>query len=247
MIVLRDESRVARMARLGQITSLVGLGVLILGLLIIFIAEGNLVFVYQLIALAVGFGLSQVGLYFNHRYGRKPRPDQVLDGAVGKFARKDGRLYHFELPADSVLLLPSAVIVFITKFQNGKIVAEGDSWKQTGIGMRGTIGQERLGNPAKDADQAMAKMRAFIAKSAPSAVDAPIFPVIVFTSDTISSLDTDRSTIPAMYHKKLGGYLRQRKDLQKPMPVDAYDALRLAFDAEAADLIEETVDAADSE
>lgn len=247
MVVLRDEQRVARLARLGQVLSLAGLGVLVVGLLFIFISDSELVFLYQLIALTVGFVLSQIGLYYTHRYQRKPRPDLVLDRAAGKYARKDGRMYHFELPAEHVLLLQSAVIVFILKYQSGNISVDGDSWRQTGLGLRGWFGQERLGNPSAEADKATAKMQEFIAKQAPEATSAPLFPIIVFTSDAIGSLETENSRIPAMYHKKLAGYLRQRKDLQKAMPPNAYDALRAAFDAEAADLVEESVSDADSE
>jgi hypothetical protein len=247
MVVLRDEKRVARLARLGQILSLAGLAILVLGLLFIFIADNELVFIYQLIALVTGFVLSQIGLYYTHRYQRKPRPDETLDRAAGKYARKDGRMYHFELPADHVLLLPSAVIVFILQFQTGNISVDGDDWRQTGLGIRGWFGQERLGNPSSTAEKAMSKMQSFIAENAPTAVDAPIFPIIVFTSDTIGSLDTDKSNIPAMYHKKLAGYLRQRKDLQKAMPAAAYTDLRQAFDAAAVDVIEEQMSEADTE
>lgn len=247
MIVLRDEQRVARLARLGQILSLAGLAVLVLGLLFIFIADNELVFIYQLIALTVGFVLSQIGLYYTHRYQRKPRPDETLDRAAGKYARKDGRMYHFELPAEHVLLLPSAVIVFILQFQTGNISVEGDDWRQTGLGIRGWFGQERLGNPSRTAEKEMAKMQTFIAAQAPTATDAPIFPIIVFTSDTIGTLNTENCTIPAMYHKKLAGYLRQRKDLQKAMPAASYEALRQAFDAEAADVIEAQINEADND
>lgn len=241
MVVLRNEKRAALMARLGQIISLVGMGVLILGLLVIFLVDDNRVFLYQLVALAVGFILSQVGLYLNHRFGRKPRPDQILDTAVEKFARKDGRMYHFELPAEHVLLLPSAVLVFIAKYQGGNISVKGDAWKQSGIGFRGMLGQERLGNPSKDVVKALDKMTAFIASAAPAASDAPLIPIIVFTASNIGNLDTEHSTTPALYHTKLNGYLRQRKDLQKAMPAATYQALRQAFDAKAADVIPETV------
>ena len=92
MKVLRDEKRIAKLARLGQIASLLGLVALVVGLLFIFMSENPNVFLYQLVALVVGFGLSQVGLYLAHRYLRRPRMDQVLDKSAGKFARKDSRL-----------------------------------------------------------------------------------------------------------------------------------------------------------
>ena len=92
MKVLRDEKRIAQLARIGQITSLVGLLALVAGLLVIFLGENPNIFLYQLAGLVIGFGLSQVGLYLAHRYLRRPRMDQVLDKSAGKFARKDSRL-----------------------------------------------------------------------------------------------------------------------------------------------------------
>lgn len=240
MIVILDEQRVARLARLGQILSLAGLGALVLGLVILFIVpESELVFTYQLIALGVGFALSQIGLYYTHRYHRRPRMDEVLDKEVARAYRKNGRMYHYELPAPHVLLTPGAVILFVTKFQTGRITADGDNWQQAGLGLRGLFGQERLGNPTREAETMVTKMADFIAANAPSAKDVPLLPVIVFTSDHIESLNVDNSRIPAMYHKKLPGYLRQQPEMRAQMNSAAYNELRAAFDAEAGDQLEE--------
>lgn len=242
MVVLRDEKRIATLGKLGRWLSLAGLLALVAGLLFIFIRDQN-VFVYQLIALVIGWALAQVGLYLSHRFLRKPRPDQVLDKAAKPIARKDGRLYHYLLPAPHVLLLPGAVIVLIAKYQTGRISAYGDQWKQAGLGMRRYFGQENLGNPTKDAETDVSKMAAFIAEHAPEAVGAPVTPIIVFTADNIDSLDIKESRIPAVHHSKLAGVIKQRKELQVPMPREQYDALRAAFDAKAPGLAVESLDA----
>ena len=241
MVVLRDEKRIARLGRLAQIMSFAGLAVLVGGLLLIFVSDSTSVFLYQLLALAVGFGLSQVGLHYAHRYLRRPRMDQVLDTAAAKFARKDGRLYHYLLPAPHVLLLPVGVVVLTAKFQNGRITAQGDTWQQTGLGMRRFFGRENLGNPGHEAEAQTAKMAAFIQEHAPSAAGAPLFPIIVFTAPTIAALDVKESRVPAVHGAKLAGALRQRTINLKPLPKAEYDALRAAFDAAAAHLLEETV------
>lgn len=243
MIVLRDEKRIARLARLAQILSLAGLAALVAGLLLIFISKNPNIFLFQLIALVIGFALSQFGLHFAHRYLRRPRMDQVLDKSAGKFARKDGRLYHYLLPAPHVLLLPSGVAVLVAKFQNGRITGKGDSWQQTGLGMRRYFGREGLGNPSHEADGMVAKMTAYIKEAAPSAGDIPIFPIIVFTAPNIDNLDVKESRIPAVHAAKLGAVLRQQTINLKPMPRADYDAVRAAFDAKAAHLLEETVNA----
>ena len=242
MVVLRDEKRIARLARLGQIASLLGLLALVVGLLFIFMSENPNVFLYQLVALVVGFGLSQVGLYLAHRYLRRPRMDQVLDKSAGKFARKDGRLYHYLLPASHVLLLPVGVVVLVAKYQSGRISVQGDRWTQAGIGMRRFFGREGLGNPTREAEAQAAKVAAMIKAAAPAA-DVPVLPVIVFTTENIPSLDVKESRIPATHFSKLAAVLRQQTQALKPLPKADYDAVRAAFDAKAAHLLEATVDA----
>lgn len=240
MIVLRDEKRIARLGRLAQILSLAGLGVLVAGLLLIFLSDNPNVFLFQLLALVIGYAFSQVGLHYAHRYLRRPRIDQTLDKAAGKFARRDGRLYHYLLPAPHVLLLPTGVAVLTAKFQNGRIAAQGDTWTQKGLGMRRYFGRENLGNPTREAEAQTAKMAAFIKEVLPDA-DIPLFPIIVFTAQNIDDLDVKESRIPAVHASKLSNVLRQQTINLKPLPRADYDALRAAFDAKAAHLIEETV------
>ncbi len=242
MVVLRDEKRIARLGKLAQILSFAGLAALVAGLLFIFISDNPNVFFYQLIALVIGYSLSQVGLHYAHRYLRRPRMDQALDRAAGKFARKDGRLYHYLLPAPHVLLLPAGVAVLTAKFQNGRITANGDSWQQTGLGMRRFFGRESLGNPTHEAEAHTAKMAAFIQENAPAAAGAPLFPIIVFTAQNIAALEVKDSRLPAVHASKLSGALRQATINLKPLPREQYDALRAAFDATAAHLLEVTVD-----
>ena len=242
MIVLRDEKRIAQLARIGQIASLVGLLALVAGLLVIFLGNNPNVFLYQLAGLVIGLVLSQVGLSLSHRYLRRPRPDQVLDKAAGKLARKDGRLYHYLLPAPHVLLLPVGVVVLVAKYQSGRISAQGDRWTQAGIGMRRFIGREGLGHPTREAEAQVAKMTAMIKEAAPTA-DVPVIPVIVFTTENIPSLDVKESRLPATHYAKLSTVLRQQTQSLKPLAKADYDAVRAAFDAKDAHLLEATVDA----
>lgn len=240
MVVLRDEKRIARLARLAQLLSLAGLAALVIGLLFIFISDNPNVFLYQLAALIVGYGLSQIGLHLAHRYLRQPRMDQVLDRSVSKAARKDGRLYHYLLPAPHVLLLPTGIFLLVAKFQSGRISADGDDWKQTGLGMRRFFGREGLGNPTREAEAQVAKMTTYLTQAAPSVAEAPITPIIVFTAQNIDNLDVKNSRIPAVHHSKLSSLLRQNKDKQKPLPRADYDALKAALDIRAEHLFEET-------
>lgn len=244
MVVLRDERRIARMKQIGQWASLGGMLLLIGGLVMAFTAlngSSSLVF-YQLLALLGGWMLSQLGIYLAHRYVRDPRPDQVLDQQVKKVAR-DGRFYHFLLPAPHVLLMPQGIIVFIAKFQSGNVTVQDDKWRQSGVGMRRFFGQEGLGNPTREAESAVAAVANYLRKNAPGVEEVRIAPVIVFTTKEAGELDLKGSTIPAMHYAKVKSFLRQQRSKGvKPMPEADYDAIKAAFDKKATHLIEEVAE-----
>jgi len=235
MVIIRDEERIARMRRISKYTSFIGMGALLVGLVLVFTNVEN-VFLYQIIALAVGWLLSQVGIYLAHRYLRSPRPDEVLDEAVKGVAR-DARLYHYILPAPHVLLLPSGVVVLAPKWQGGNISVEGDKWKQTGMGLRKFFGQEQLGNPTREAETMIEAVAGAIRKHAPEVEEVPIAALIVFTSKAAQKLDLKHSRIPALHYTKVKGYLRQKKRAEV-MPKEDYEAIRAAFDKQAARVVE---------
>ena len=237
MIILRDDARITRMKRLGQITSFLGMGILLAGLFLVFLPGTANLFFYQIVALFAGWMLSQIGIYLGNRYMREPRPDQVLDDVLKKVAR-DGRIYHYLLPAAHVLLIPTGIILFITKYQSGTISVEGDKWKQTGLGLRRFFGQERLGNPSREAARSVEAAASYLNKNARSVEEVPIAAMIVFTGKGNSNLDLKNSAIPAMHFTKVKGYLRQQKG-ETPMPEEDFAAIKAAFDQKAAHLINE--------
>lgn len=238
MVILRDEARIARLRRMSKYLSFTGMAALLVGLVLVFTGVEN-AFLYQLIALAVGWLLSQVGIYLAHRYLRSPRPDEVLDEALKGVAR-NGRLYHYMLPAPHVLLLPTGVVILVAKWQGGNISVDGDKWRQKGLGLRKFFGQEQLGNPTKEAEIMVEAMANYIRKHAPEVEELPIATLIVFTSKGARELDLKRSRIPAMHYTKVKGYLRQKKRPEPMAPAD-YEAVRAAFDKRAAHLIESEV------
>lgn len=234
MVVIRDETRIYRLAKIGQYASFVGMLTLIGGLIIAFTSVDN-AFLYQLLALTAGWLISQVGMYLAQRYLREPRPDQVLDEAVKKVAG-NGRFYHYLLPAPHVLLTPDGIIVFVPKFQGGVISADGDKWTQKGVGFRKYFGQEGVGNPSQEAERMISALANFLRKNAPSIEEAPIGALIVFTSKGVN-LNVAKSNIPAMHFTKVKGFLkRQRRE--SPLSLADYEAIRAAFDSQAGHLIE---------
>ncbi len=238
MIILRNEKRIERMALFAKITSFGGMAILLMGLALVFIVQDfERVIFLQLGFLFVGWMIAQVGIYLMPRYGRSPRPDETLDETLQKVA-KNGRLYHYLLPAPHVLLTPQGVILFNLRPNMGKITVEGDVWRQSGGFLKRFFGQEPIGNPSNELEKMVEAMGNYIRQHAPTVEELPIGALIVFTAKGATELDLKDSRLPAMHYTKVKGFLRQQK--RDPLPKADYDALRAAFDEKAVDLEEET-------
>lgn len=238
MVILRDEKRIARLSLLAKVASYGGMAILLVGLALAFVTENfERVFIFQLIALFIGWIASQIGIYLSQRYVRSPRPDEVLDEATRR-AAKNGRMYHFLLPAPHTLLTPQGIIVFNPKPNMGKISVDGDKWRQSGGFFRRLFGQEPIGNPSQEVERMVEALANYIRKNAPEVDEVPIGAIIVFTAKGATDLDVKNSRIPAMHFSKVKGFLRQQK--RDALPTEVYEALRRAFDKEAAHLTEAT-------
>ncbi len=231
MVILRDDKRIARLRSLSHVLRLSGLGVLLLGLILAFTGRTDL-FTLQFLALLVGWILSQIAIYLDHRYVRTPRIDELLDEAVKKSNLK-GRLYHYVLPAPHVLLTPAGPIILVAKYQGGQVALENGKWKQRGLGLRRFFGQEALGDPARDAQYQLGALARFLKKRAPDLEEVPIGVVIVFTNPNVE-LQVGDSPIPVVRVKKLKEFLRQTQN--RPLPAAHQQRLQVALDAEAGPL-----------
>jgi hypothetical protein len=237
MIILRDDKRIARLSLLAKVASYGGMGILLVGLALAFVTtDFQRVFVFQLIALLVGWIASQIGIYLMLRYGRSPRPDEVLDEAMRRVA-KNGRMYHYLLPAPHTLLTPQGIIVINPKPTMGKISVEGDKWRQAGGFFRRLLGQEPVGNPTQEVERMVEGLASFIRKNAPEVEEVPVGAIIVFTAQGGTELDLQNSRIPAMHFSKVKGFMRQQK--RSPLPREVYEAIQRAFDEQAGHLEEQ--------
>jgi hypothetical protein len=77
MKVVTNSKLIKRNAKIGQYTSIGALVVLGIGLFISFKMPDK--FIYSLAALLLGFFMSQIGMYYGNRWGRSPRPDELID------------------------------------------------------------------------------------------------------------------------------------------------------------------------
>ncbi|MEM8860702.1 MAG: nuclease-related domain-containing protein [Chloroflexota bacterium] len=236
MRIVTNEKYVASRKRLGSIFSFLGIGVLLGGFILTFTAEeGSQLSYLSLFSLPIGWVLSQVGLFFANRLIKKPVIHEAIDEGlrkVGKYG-EDSHLYHYVFPVNHMVLTPYGIIALIAKHQSGKVTADGVSWKQKIGFFQRFFGQQTLGNPALEAENAVKQIAKWISHNVPDLAETelPIGAAIVFTANDVE-LDVHGSDIPAVHHTKLKGFWKQRQQ-DTPMDDGAYNMLLEAFDGEA--------------
>jgi len=228
MQVSTNEKLIARRRRIGTYASFGGLGVLLAGM----IASFNMQYLwYSLIALIAGFLLAQFGNYNLRRWGRSPRPDQVIETALKGF---DDRyhLYSWSLPAPLVLLSPQGVYSFVTRDQTGEITVNGSQWRSKfNLGrVLLAFAQEGLGNPSSEAQEGAGRLEKWIKEELPD-LTAGVQPAIVFINERAKLQVTD-PTVPVMDAASLKKWLRGAGKGANLKSAD-YKALETLFGARA--------------
>lgn len=205
---------IRRNKRIGQITTIGSLGILALGFLISLntnISQSD--YIYSLLALIGGFILSQVGIYFGNRWGRSPRPDEVL--AAGLKGLEDKyTLYSYMTAVPHLLVGPAGIWILSTYTQPGLITYDPDKkkWHQRGGNFLMKIfGQESLGRPDQDTYSLIQDFQKFLTKE----VDIPNLPpphvAMVFLTDPKKvSIVAPDAPIPAMNIEKLKDFVRKQ-------------------------------------
>ncbi|OQA46353.1 MAG: hypothetical protein BWY52_00788 [Chloroflexi bacterium ADurb.Bin325] len=229
MRVTSNTKLIKRRSKLGMIVSLAGIGVLAVGMAASFRPQIAWV---SLVALIIGFVLAQFGSYNLRRWGRSPRPDQVLEEAMKGF---DDR-YHFyawTLPVPYVLLSPQGLYTFITRDQTGKVSSDGKTWRAKPSLSRLFLlfAQEGLGNPTEEARLQAAKLTEWLRTKLPD-LTVSVQPAVVFIDPRVE-LDVTDAPVPVLEPKGIKKWLRGggKGDAVRPADLRTLEAL---FDEIAA-------------
>jgi hypothetical protein len=209
MRIITNEKLIKRNGRLGQLATVTGLLVLVGGMYISFRYTEYAGFSW--IALLVGFALSQIGLYFGNRWGRRPRPDEKIDQGL-KGLNDQYTIYHYMTPAAHLLVGPSGLWVISPYYQVGKIVYEKGRWRQKGGGFMQkylrAFAQEGLGRPDIEAPAEAEAIARFLKKRLATQLDLEPHNVLVFVNEK-AELDVDDAPIMTIPLKKLKEAVRR--------------------------------------
>jgi len=186
MNIISNDTLIKRNARLSQIAMIAGLVVLGGGMFISFRFTDARYFYLTLLALLLGFILSQVGIYFANHFGRHPRPDESLNTALkgldGKYT-----LYHYMTPLPHLLIGPAGIWILMPRNQKGRITFYKGRWRQTGGNWYLKIfAQEGLGRPDIDTSTEVDKLTKYLKENLPEGASLPtIQTALVFTDPKV--------------------------------------------------------------
>ena len=228
MKVITNDKLIKRNGRLGQLSTIAGLLILVGGMVVSFLNPNYAGFAW--IALFVGFALSQIGLYFGNRWGRHPRPDERLNEGL-KGLNEQFSLYHYMTPAAHLIVGPSGLWVLMPYYQQGKIIFEKGRWKQKGGGFMQRylriFAQEGIGRPDVEAPAEASAVNRYIHKKLPDLQFPEANVALVFTNEK-AELEVDGAPIPTVPLKKLKDVIRKTAKDQ-PLPTDLIREINQLF------------------
>lgn len=228
MIIITNEKMIRRNARIGQISSMVGLLVLGGGLYISFRIPEQVALAWT--ALLVGFMLSQVGIFFGNQWGRRPRPDEHLDQAL-KGLDDRFTIYHYSTPVPHLLIGPAGIWALLPRHQIGKIVYEKNRWRQKKGGLlQGYLrifAQEGLGRPDLDIANDLQSIKRYLEKTLPDIEFPEPQAALIFTNDR-AEIEADDAPTPTLPARKLKEWIRKSAK-EKSLSPDKAQKLKELF------------------
>jgi hypothetical protein len=222
---IKNEKLIKRNATIGNWTSLGALAVLGLGMYISFTRSE--LFIYSLIALVLGFTLTQVGMYMGSRFGRSPRPDEKLDAGF-KGLQNEFVMYHYTTPVSHLLVGPAGVWVVMPYNQRGQIEFKKNRWRISGGGFLQSymriFGQEGIGRPDYEIENEIRALKKYLVKHMDESEIPEINALMVFTNENVE-VDAGDSPVPALKLKQIKEFIRQ-KAKEKKVPAETINQLK---------------------
>lgn len=209
MKIVQNTRKIERNKKIGKYTTIGGLVILGIGLYVNLAAPQEIVISFG--ALIVGFAMSQVGIYYGNRFGKSPRPDELLTGAL-KGLSEQYTLYHYMTPVPHVLVGPAGVWVLLPYPQAGTVTydTEKKRWRQKGGSfLLKAFAQEGLSKPDVEAKYTTDDLKAFLSKRMPGVELPPVQALAVFTAKKIE-LDVAGAPVEAVALDKAKDFFRKK-------------------------------------
>ena len=251
MKVYRNLKEISRKETTGRRFTLAGMGVLALGFVASLvptwyapdapIQPGIVGFIQQYWswisfgALFAGFVCASIGSYYINRYARRrwpgsrfvERPDQVLQRSLKGLDDKYS-FFSQSLPASYVLAGPNGITIFALRSDKGRVIVEGDKWREPFSLTRffTFFAREGVGSPDRDIEEQKVRLRSLLAQAdtaagvpagiaagagngLPALADTPMDGAVVFLNPEVQ-LELNNPTVAVLRPDQVKDHVRGR-------------------------------------
>jgi len=157
---ITNDTLIARNKKIGNITSILGIAILIGGLFLNIRPDPTRTLL-SLGALIVGFVVAQISTFYVTRFSRSPRFDEIIAANLSKL-NNDYTFFVYSSPVPMLLTSPHGIWIPVPISVGGEIYYDG-KWKQSGGNiMMKLFGQENLSRPEKDVAARETQVRNFL-------------------------------------------------------------------------------------
>ena len=235
MKIVANNKMIRRNKRIGNFTTIGSLVVLGLGLYVSFTAQTSDGFTWSMVCLILGFLMSQVGIFFGNRWGRSPRPDELITNALKGLDDKY-ILYHYMTAVSHLLVGPAGVWILLPFQQQGSITYDpakkrlnqkGGNWYMK------LFAQEGIGRPDQEVTSSIDELNKFIKKEG----EVPGLPepeaVVVFVHPK-SNVNAGNAYFPALHVEKLKDFIRGHAK-REPASLDSVRVFQQLLPSESID------------
>lgn len=211
MRIITDSKLVKRNRRIGQIASIAGILVLIVGAYLSFTDTAMNYLSFSLIALVAGFFLSQIGIAYSNRWGRSPRPDEALAVAL-KGLNDRFLLLNYITPAPHLLVSPAGFWILLP-YEAGKEVtydAKRGRWVEKGGNTlsRWFLGRQGIGRPDLDLEDQIRALRKYLLRFVSDENALPSIQAAIVITSPNTVIAAPDSPIPVLRVDKLKDFIR---------------------------------------
>jgi len=234
MKIVSNEKLINRNKKIGQYTTMAALVILAIGLYYSFVQPEKIMITFG--ALLFGFLLTQIGVFYGNRWGRSPRPDELLSAGL-KGLDKEYTLYHYTAGIAHLLAGPSGLWVIVTNPASGNISYDENKsrFRQKGGNFYMKLfGSDSIGKPEMDVQYAISDLRKSLNKNAPDLTLPEPKALLVFTNPK-TEIDVKGAPFPAMSVEKVKDFIRKQPNettemvdaialLQKKLPTESITA-----------------------
>ncbi|MEZ4860838.1 MAG: hypothetical protein R3C14_06000 [Caldilineaceae bacterium] len=248
MKAYRNTKEIERKEALGRRFSMIGLLILFIGMMASFVpnwyppdmqvSNSVLAFIQHywalgsLIALPAGFLSASIGSYFINRFAKRrwpdnkavARPDEMLERGMKGFDDKYA-YFAYSLPDSNYAVAgPCGILLFAVRGDKGRVMVEGDRWREPFSVMRffTVFAREGVGNPNRELADQTAKMEKLLQHTTSNNGAAgdeeskninlstvPIEGAAVFLNSD-AQLEVDSATIPVLRLDQVKEYIRRK-------------------------------------